>query len=501
MSIIKKLAGQTMVYGLGTIVPRLLNYLLLTPFYTRIFLQNEYGVVTELYAYVAFLLVLLTYGMETTYFRYAEKENNPAKVFSTSFITLLTTSLLFVFLIVIFRNPVAGLIEYSSHSYYIVLLVIIVSLDAVSAIPFARLRRENKAAAFAALKCMNVCINIGLNLFFFVLCRKHSLSGSGTFLASLYSEDIGVGYAFISNLAATGLTFLFLLPGIVRHRMSFDAQLLRKMIVYTFPLLIVGLSGMINEVADKIMLKFLVTIPESAFSDQSAYVMSQIGIYGANYKLAVLMMLFVQMFRYAAEPFFFAQAKESESRKVYADVMKYFIISGFIIFLGVMLFIDAVKYFIGRDFHEGLAVVPVVLLANLCFGVFYNLSVWYKLTDRTRYGAFVALGGATVTIVLNFILVPVMGYAGAAWATFFCYFSMMAASYFLGRKFFPVAYDLKSALLYCVVALAVFFFDYYVDFDLKWLNYLVNTVLFLSFLLFAVKREKIRVPGRHGVKY
>ncbi len=475
---------------MGTIVPRVLNYLLLTPFYTNIFKQNEFGVITELYAYVAFLLVLLTYGMETTYFRFSESEKNPNKVFNTALSSLLGTTIIFLLFIFTFSGSIAQLINYQGKEWYIMILAIIISFDAITAIPFAKLRRQNKAKKFALIKFTNISVNIGLNLYFLILCPKIMVSEPDSVLLSMYNPEIGVGYAFISNLAASLITLIMLLPEMLKFRFDFQKGLYRKMINYALPLLIVGLAGMVNEVADKIMLKFLVDTGNAENSRE--FIMSQIGIYGANYKLAMLMILYIQMFKYAAEPFFFAQAKEKNSKQSYAEIMKYFILFGLLIFLGVMLFIDLVKYIIGKDFHEGLAVVPVVLLANLFFGIFYNLSVWYKLTNKTKSGAVMAIIGALVTILLNVILVPVIGYMGAAWATFFCFLSMMVVSYFWGKKVFPVPYDMKSIGIYFGLAIAIYFLSIWIKSEISvTLHYTINSILFIVFLTTIIIKEKL----------
>jgi len=490
---IKQLAGQTAIYGLGTIVPRLLNYLLLTPFYTNIFQRGEYGVITELYAYAAFLFVLLTYGMETAYFRFAEKEKNPATVYSTSLTSLLTTSSFFLVLVLLFTQPLANLINYSANKEYIIYFAFIVGLDAFTAIPFARLRKENKAFRFAMIKIINVSVNIGFNLFFLILCPRLIAQNPDSAISLVYSEDIGVGYAFISNLIASSITLLLLFPEIFRIKLIFDRALLKRMLLYALPLLVVGLAGMVNEVADKILLKYLVVAPDGT-ADPANYAMEQVGIYGANFKLAILIMLFIQMFRYAAEPFFFAQAKGENPKQVYADVMKYFVVFCLLIFLGVTLYIDIFKYFIGSDFRSGLHVVPVILLANVFLGIFYNLSVWYKLTDLTKYGALMALMGASITVILNVILIPKFGYEGSAWAHFSCYFSMMVVSFFLGRKFYLVKYDLRTILGYIGLAVILFLIGNNTGIEHFALRLVVNSGLILVFVavVFVFERKKIK---------
>jgi len=485
---LKQLFGQTAIYGMGTIVPRLLNYLLV-PLYTRIFTDDQYGIITELYAYVAFLLVLLTYGMETSFFRHAEKEKDGRKVFSTSLFSLLVTSLLFVIVLSLFLDPIASLMRYESNSEYILLFGIIVALDAVSAIPFAYLRQQNRAVRFSIIKIINVSVNIGLNLFFLVLCPKVLAGNPDSILRNFYDPSIGIGYVFISNLVASVVTLILLVPQILSIELRVDLKLLKRMLYYGLPLLVVGIAGMINEVSDKIIFKYLVTVPEG-IENAEEYVMGQLGIYGANYKLAVLMTLFIQMFRYAAEPFFFAHADEKNSRDTYAQVMKYFVIFGLAIFLLVTLFIDVFKYFIGPDYWDGLLIVPIILLANLFLGIFYNLSVWYKLNDITIYGAYIGLAGAAVTILLNVILVPVYGYTGAAWAHFFTYLFILVVSFFLGRRFFRIDYPIGRIGFYFLIAMAIFGFNSFINFTSQTLQLTINALFLMFFIFLAIYIER-----------
>ena len=489
MNPLKKLAGQTLVYGMGTIVPRLMNYFLLTPFYTRVFMQGEYGVITELYAYMAFLLVLLTYGMETTYFRFAEKEPEPKKVFAASLFSVFSTSLLFFLVVWIFAQPIAGAIHYTDHKEYIIWFCLIVALDAFTAIPFAHLRQKNKALRFSIIKVINVLVNIGLNFFFLWLAPRILIHNPDSWVRAVYDPDIGVGYAFISNLVSSLVTLLLLLPDIFSIRFKVDLSLLRRMLVYTFPLLVVGLAGMVNEVADKIIFKYLLIVP-AGVPNPETYAMSQLGIYGAAYKLSVLMTLFIQMFRYAAEPFFFAQVKEKNAKQVYADVMKYFILFGLFLFLGVTMFVDVVKYFIGPRYWEGLYVLPIVLLANLLLGITYNLSIWYKLNDMTRFGAYIGLSGAAVTIIMNVLLVPRFSYLGAAWGHLSAYVVMVVLSFIWGQKYYRINYQRRRIGFYTLVALGLFLISYFLPFEQRWLSLGINSILMMIFLVIVFFRER-----------
>ncbi|MBN2614279.1 MAG: polysaccharide biosynthesis protein [Bacteroidales bacterium] len=484
---IKKLAGDTLIYGLGTIVPRLLNYLLV-PFYTIwVFDKAQYGEITELYAYVALLMVLLTYGMETSFFRYANQYKNDVKaVFNTASSSLLVTSLLFVVLILAFRDSVAGWIHYSGHSQFIVYIALIVALDAFSSLPFAYLRYENKSRRFSQLKILNVIINIGFNLVLLILIPR-MLPGQYQHFW-LYRHVPMVGMVFLSNLIASASTLLLLIPELKQFRFSIHKELLKKLLSYGWPILIIGLAGMINEVSDKILLRY--------FLPPGSHVQSIIGVYGANYKLAILMMLFIQMFRYAAEPFFFAESEKENSKTTYSRVMTVFVGATWMIFLLVMLFMDAFKYFIGPAFWVGLQIVPIVLMAKLFLGVFYNLSVWYKLTDKTLYGGAVAVLGAVITITLNVILIPKYGYVGSAWANFACYFTMMVVSFLWGRKIFPVHYQWKKVLLFSVTALLFYFISIYLKSFSTEIRLLGGAVLMLTYIgvvWLGVKNE-IRPP-------
>jgi len=488
LNYLKQLAGQTAVYGLGTIVPRLMNFLLMTPFYTRVFQKGEYGVVTELYAYAALLLVLLTYGMETTFFRYSEKEKNKDLVYSTSFISLLVTSLVFIAIILLFSQPIADLIHYSSHHEYIVYFGLIIGIDAFASIPFARLRQQNKAFRFAIIKVINVLVLIALNVFFLWVCPMIAENNPESPLLVFYSPDIGVGYAFISNLIASIVTLILLIPDIFKIKLKFDKALLRRMLNYSFPILIVGLLGMFNDVSDKIFLKYFWPDKEEA--------LQIVGIYGANFKLAVLLTIFTQMFRYAAEPFFFAKAKEKDSKQMYADVMKYFVIFELLIFLGVTLYIDFAKYFIDEKFWEGLSIVPVILFAKIFFGITINLSIWYKLTDKTRYGAYINLIGALVIIFFNVMLIPVWGYMASAWGQFACYFSIMLLSFFLGRRHFRIDYDLKSIISYTAFALVLFTINENLSIESLWAQTFLSTLMILFFIGVVYFRERRSFVGK-----
>jgi O-antigen/teichoic acid export membrane protein len=484
----RKLASQTAIYGLPSIIGRLLNYFLV-PLYTYQFSTAEFGIVTEMYAYVSFLIILLTYGMETTLFRFSHNEIEKDKVYSTSLISLIATSSLFIVLATIFSQPIADLLEYGDHKEYIVWFTLIIGLDALSAIPFAKLREQNKATKFAIIKSINILINIGLNLFFIGFCKQAYDSKQPELLGLIervYDPEIGIGYIFISNLVASIFTIILLLPEIVKVNFRFDAALWKKMMIYALPLLIGGFAGMINETLDRVLLKYLLP-------DESTAV-EQLGIYGACYKISIIMTLFIQTFRFAAEPFFFSNAKEKDSKQVYADVMKYFIIICSFIFLATMLNISWIQLFIGPDFRSGLGVVPILLLANLCLGIFFNLSMWYKLENKTRFGAYFSIVGAVITLVLNFLLIPKIGYMGSAWATLACYSSMMVISYFIGQKNYPIPYNLKRVLAYIGLSLILYWFSLCLNIDSQSIQLIVNNFLLLLFMAVIYFNEMRKIP-------
>lgn len=459
MNPLKKLASQTAIYGLSSVVGRLLNYLLV-PLYTRYFLPAEYGVVTELYAYVAFLVVMLTYGMETAFFRFSKKEES-TKVYSTTLISLLISSVVFVGLIFLNSSAISQWLGYANHPEYIQFFALIIGMDAVASISFAKLREQDKAMRFAFIRIVNIMVNIGLNLYFIVY------------------QEYGIAYIFIANLVASVITLLMLFPQMISSSWVFDKKLWKKMMIYALPLLIAGLAGMTNETIDRILLKHL--LPNT---DMAA---SELGLYGAFYKLSIIMILFIQTFRFAAEPFFFAQEKEGNSRKIYADVMKYFTIIMAIIFLGVTIFYDVIKGFLGSEYHDerGFLVVSILLLANLFLGIYYNLSIWYKLTEKTKYGAYLSIFGAIITLSLNFTLIPVLGFVGCAWATLVCYFSMTVASYYLGKRHFSVPYQVKRIALYLFGMLCIYFCIYFTN-----LNMWINSLFLLGFVIFVYRLEK-----------
>jgi O-antigen/teichoic acid export membrane protein len=481
---LKKLLGQTAIYGLSSIVGRLLNYLLV-PLYTRYFTTSEYGDVTLLYAYAAFLLIILSYGIETAFFRFSQREPNKRVVYSTALISLLISSSLFVGFIYFNAQSIANTLSFGQHPEYIQYFAFIIGLDTLSSISFAKLRELNQATRFALIRLLNIFINIGLNLFFIIYCpfAINNNLPTAEFIQSFYSPSIGIGYIFIANLVSSVVTILMLVPEMSKSLWRFDKALWRKMMVYALPLMVAGLAGITNETIDRILLQYLLPADISA---------SEIGLYSAFYKLSIIMTLFVQTFRFAAEPFFFSQERERNAKQVYAQVMKYFSIVTAFIFLSVMIYYDLVKQFIGTSFHDerGATIVPILLLANLFLGLYYNLSVWYKLTEKTSYGAYMSLFGAAITIVLNLVLIPYFGFVGSAWATLCCYFLMALCSYFLGQKYYPIPYPLGRIAMYFGLVLGFYFLSAYLS-----LGMAINTffLIFYIVVVYVLEKPKKRV--------
>lgn len=451
MGKLKKLAGQTAIYGVSSIIGRLLNYLLV-PIYTRIFAPEEYGIVSEFYAYISFLVVIYTLGMETGFFHYSHRHKEE-KVYNHSLFSIFSIVLILTAIIAIFAPQIALVLEYPGYVELIYYVALILAFDAISAIPFALLRRREKAKKFAVIKIINISLNIALNLFFLLLCPYIIKTGQPGFAVSIvnffYSPGFEVRYVFISNMIASIATTLILSKELLQFRVKIDKHLLPEMLKYSAPLIIVGLAGMVNETIDRILLKQLLP-------GDLNHRLAQIGIYSACYKLAIFMTLVIQAFRMGAEPFFFAEAKEESAPHTFARIMKYFVALGSLIFLGVMLYLHIFKHLIGEEYHEGLHIVPILLLANLFLGIYYNLSIWYKIRDKTNIGAIISISGALLTIILNVVWIPLIGYEGSAWATFICYFMMAAISYQLGQKYYPVPYPLGRILIIILASILVY---------------------------------------------
>ncbi len=481
---IKRLIGETAIYGLGTMLPRFLN-ILLVPLYTiYVFTEAEYGQVTILYSYVGLLLVLLTFGMETAFFRYANKSKNAKNVFNTAISLIISITAIFLILIFTFTSSISKFIEYPSNNEYVQIIAVIIAIDAITAIPFAYLRYKNKAIKFSAIRIISVLITISLNLIFLIAIPYYY--GDNYVNLPVYRSTSLVTFVFIANLIGSFSTLIMLSAEFKSISFKIDKILMQKMLKYGLPILIISLSFMIMELADKILLKNLLPNKETADS--------VIGIYGACYKLAIIMMLFIQMFRYAAEPFFFSEADKKDAKATYSKVMTLFVAFTWFIFLLVTLYINIFKYFIGEAFWLGLSIVPIILSAKIFLGIFYNLSVWYKLTNKTLYGAIIAVIGGIITIVLNIILIPKYGYMGSAWANFASYLSIMLISYFWGKKLYKVNYEINKILLYTLAAMSIYFMSKYLFENMDFWYYIFSTVMLIIYIsgVYFIERKQFK---------
>ena len=480
------LAKQTAIYGLSSIIGRFLNYLLV-PIHTHRMAAESggYGIVTNLYAYTALLLVILTFGMETTFFRFSNKENvNPNKAFSTAGLSVGFVSLVFLILVSVFLKPIAGALDYALHPEFVEIMAIIVAFDAFQSILFARLRYENRPIKFMTLKLSFIVLSLLLNIFIFYVAPY--LQGRFPTIMEWYHTSYQVGYIFIANLICTTLVFLGFIPEIKKLRTGIDRDLLKEMLKYTWPILLLGLAGILNQVADKIVFKKIVPGLEGE---------EQLGIYGACVKIAMIMAMITQAFRYAYEPFVFGGKRDTADKETQATVMKYFIIFTLLAFLAVVMYMPLLQYLVGADYREGLGVVPIVMMAEIFMGIYFNLSFWYKLTDQTWWGAIFSGIGCAVLLAINFIFVPQYGYMACAWGGFAGYATCMVLSYFVGQKKAPIPYDLKSAFLYFAVAIALYFAQKYIHIESTVWTLVVNTALLLVFFAFICWREKDLVKG------
>jgi O-antigen/teichoic acid export membrane protein len=484
MAGIKRLAKDTAIYGLSSIIGRFLNWLLV-PMYTRVLTDTgEYGVVTNIYGWTALLLIILTYGMETGFFRFINKsgEQKPLKVYSTTLYSVGATSLIFIALTLLLLKPVSSMLGYSAHPEYIGMMAGIVAVDAFCCIPFAFLRYKNRPVRFAFIKLLNIFLNIVLNIFFLALCPP-IYENAPQLISWFYRPDYSVGYIIIANIFTTLLTLIMLSPNFMpAMRIKPDIQRLKAMLRYSFPILILGVAGILNQTADKILFPFL-------FADKE-YAEAQLGIYGACFKIAVIMVMFIQAFRYAYEPFIFARNRDANSRKDYSKAMKYFIIFALAIFLGVMFYLDIIKHFVSSDYYGGLTVVPVVMLGELFFGIYFNLSVWYKLTDKTHWGAYFSIIGCVTTVFIIIVFTPQYGFIACAWASFVSNLLMMLLSYFIGQKRYQINYDLHSALFYSLLAAVCYFTAMFPKIDSMVLKMLFRTVIFVVYCAIALWKER-----------
>lgn len=489
MSLLKQLAGETAIYGTSSILSRLLHFVILTPFLTYTFTRQEYGVLTDLYAWAALLLVVYTYRMETAFFRFGSRDEDMQRSFSTATLSLLASTAVLSALFLLFAPEIAAWLKYPDRPEYVRWFALIIAFDALTAIPFARLRLENRPIRFASIKTLNILINIFFIFFFLKICPWLIDQGYG-WASQIYDPERELSYVFLSNLLASGSVLLLLSPLLFNVNWQFDRTLWQRMIRYAAPLLIVGIAGVINQLIGIPLLKAFA-------SDDLNYNIGQVGIYGAAAKLAVLMNLFTQAFNYAAEPFFFRNAQREDKSVVYGQVGQAFTLVGCFAFVGIMLYMDVLQYYLGKDLRAGLAVVPLLLLAYLFLGLYYNFSIWYKLADRTIIGGYIAMGGSILTIGLNLLLIPSYGYLAPGWAALACYAFMAVASYLTGQRWYPIHYPIGRMASYLLGALAAYGLSLAAAqvFSPGFAAGLaLNTVLllFYSALVVALERERLR---------
>ncbi|MEM8526974.1 MAG: polysaccharide biosynthesis C-terminal domain-containing protein [Bacteroidota bacterium] len=490
---LKKLAGETAIYGLSSIVGRILNFVLV-PLYTAALPPGDYSIVLNLFPFAGIVMVFFTHRMELAYFRFGtENQQEEHRSFNAAIFSVIFSTAILGLLALVFSSTISGWLGYLEYSNLFRILMVIVIIDALSEIPYAKLRLEQRPIRFATIRLTTIGLNIGLNLFFLLFCpyalQSDAWSFLHPFLNLVYNEEALVAYIFISNLIGNSIGFLLLSPTLFRIRWrEFDLAIWKKMFRYALPLLVVGISYLLNETFDRLAMPRLLagTLEENKI---------QLGIYGACYKLTMFLTLFTQAFRYGAEPFFFRQKTAENAKEIYANVAKFFSIIGAIGFLSVLLYLDILKpLFLRQEIYwEGIGVVPILLLANLFLGIYYNLSIWYKLTDQTKWGAYISIFGAVLTVVLNIIFLPIFGYFAAAWITFLCYFMMMVVSYWLGQRKYSVPYEVRKITFYIVVAVAMYGLSEWVRSSLNenlWGILGVNTLILLLYLSFIYEREK-----------
>ena len=486
MGSIKKLAGQTAWYGISSIAARFLNYLL-TPYLTYKLSASVYGEMNLVYSAIPFLNVVFTYGMETAYFRYSNKGIDEDKVFSTGSFSLITSTVLLTGILLLLKQPIATLLSVAGHPEFITFAAIAIALDTLTTLPFAKLRHEGRPRKYAFIKVVSILANIFAVYFFYSMLPGLAKDHPTGIYARWYDPNMGAGYFIIANIIGSAFTFLFLIPELLRVKLKWDGTLWKEMMLYSLPLMVAGFGGMINETFDRIMLGWWAPYPTL---DQR---LQQVGIYAACYKLSILITLFIQAFRMGAEPFFFQQAKGEGAQKTYARVMKFFVITVCVMFLVVTLYMDIWREFIrNKQMWEGLGVVPILLLANMSLGVYYNLAIWYKLSHKTTAGATITLIGAAITLIINYTLIPHYGYMACAWATLACYAGMMIISYVWGQRVYPVPYATRKLLSYFVVMLILFFIHTTICHftDKKFIHLLVGTLLLMAYLRLIVRVEK-----------
>lgn len=488
---IKKLAGQTLWYGVPSIATRFLGYILN---FSLIYLYQAVNIadITQVYAIFPFLNILFTYGLETSYFRFLQQKNKTT-LYSTLSISIFVSTILLTIALIFFKNPLVEFTALQEHPEYISYMAAIVFLDTLTTLPFAKLRQEERPRKYAFIKLIGIVLNVSIVIWFLGICPNIAKSNPNSFLLFGYSEEIGIAYYLIGNIIGSALTLLLLAPQFTTIKFDFDTKLWKEVMVYSMPLIIVGLGGMINDMLSRLVYQHVSPLP-------ALEAKHELGVFAANYRLAVLITIFIQMFRLAAEPFFFNQSKNKNAPETYARVMKFFVIACSFMFLFVSLYLDifqkvmTLKY---PDYGEGIHIVPILALGGVFLGIYYNLSIWYKLTNKNWYGAGITIAGAIITIILNVIWIPKFGYTGSAWATFICYLFMMITSYFMGQKHYPIPYPVKRIVLYLSCIIVFSMACYYINSkltDLK-LKVLVSTLFFITYtgIVLALDRKNFTI--------
>lgn len=462
-------------------MPRVITFLY-SFILTYIFKEpRELSANTEFYAYISFITVLFTYGMETAFFHFSSKMEDKNRVYSTALISILGSTAVLTLLFLLFSGSLAKLVKEPDHANYVIWCVLIVATDALMAIPFARLRLLNKARKFAALRLLNVTVFILFNIFYFNICKPAFYHDPESVFAKFYNPEVGVGYMFLAGLFANIISLAFMAKEYLGIEFRFDKELWKSMLRYAWPLLILGFAGMVNETFDRFILKYL--LPEDVARNE-------LGVYGACYRIAMLMTIFTTAFKYAAEPFFFNNAANKNSQKLNALVMKYYVLLCLFLFLGIMMNLPWLKLLVSEKFRTGLGVVPILLLANLCIGVYWNLSIWFKLTGQTRFGAIITVIGAVITLVINFMGIPKFGYMACAWATLASYSVMMVISYVLGQKYYPIKYNLRSVFVFTFLALGFYAIStFYNGMENTIVKLILNNILLALFAWIFYKLE------------
>ena len=474
-----------MWYGLSSIAARFINYLL-TPYLTYKFSNSEYGEMSMVYAFIPFMNVVFTYGMETAFFRFANT-NDKQKVYSTTSISLLISTIAFSLILLVLSGQLTTLLQIELHKDYLMYAIAIIALDALSSIAFAKLRQDGRPVKFAVVRVSSILVNVISIYFFLSVCPRLLAQNPDHWCSAFFKPNWAVGYVLLANLIQSALTLVFLMKEFLGFKWKFDVQLWKQMMVYGLPLILAGFAGMINETFDRIMLGWLAPV------DSIDAAKAEVGIYSACYKLSILITLAVQAFRMGAEPFFFKQAEQKDAPKTYARVMKLFVITLCFMFLAVVLYMDIWKQFIrNENMWVGLRVVPILLLANMFLGIYYNLSIWYKLSNKTIAGAYITLIGAAITLVINYIFIPHVSYMACAWATFACYGSMMVISFIWGQKEYPIPYAWKKLLTYIAIVVGLFFLHKGIIYlySAVWFSLTTGTILFEVFTWFIVLVER-----------